>query len=147
MVRTVLLCSLLVPVVAAAGDYDGTWNARVTKATSDCKSMGKEIEGNYTAFIRQVKGPTLTMTIKESGRVFHGVQAPGPKGAILHLVASYLEEAGIISQEMTIEMADADTGSGYTHWNWSDGLMICGGQYDFTLQRTGPLPDQGSAEK
>jgi hypothetical protein len=143
MVRTLLLCCLLVPAVSTAGEYDGTWNAEVTRATSNCKSMGKGIEGNYTAVIRQEEGSTLTMTIKESGRVFHGVQAPGAKGPSLHLVASYLEEAGIISQEMTIEMADVDTGSGYTHWNWSDGLMICGGQYDFTLQRTGLLPNQG----
>jgi len=32
-------------------------------------------------------------------------------------------------------MIDENTGNGNANWDWSDGLMICGGNYTFTLKR------------
>ncbi len=134
----VLLSCYFAPACLMAGEYDGDWIATVTKSSSSCKSMGKEIEGDYAAVIKQDEGATLTFTVKKTGTVFHGVQVPADAegGArLIRLVASYLEEAGIISQKMNIEMVDNNFGNGNTTWNWSDGLMICGGHYTFTLKR------------
>jgi len=36
---------------------------------------------------------------------------------------------------MNIKMTDENLGSGNANWDWSDGLMICGGNYTFTLKR------------
>jgi hypothetical protein len=133
-----LLSCCVIPTCLLAGEYDGDWIATVTTAASSCKFMGKDIEGDYTAVIRQNEGTTLTLTVKETGTVFNGVQmkaAPGEQTPLIHMVASYLEQAGIISQKMIIEMTDSHSGKGNTNWNWSDGLMICGGHYTFTLKR------------
>jgi len=134
----VLLSCCFIPAGLIAGEYDGDWVATVTTASSSCKFMGKDIEGDYTAVIKQDEGPTLILTVKETGTIFHGVQLqanPGEKTPLIHMVASYLEQAGIISQKMIIEMTDSNSGKGNTNWNWSDGLMICGGHYTFTLKR------------
>ena len=134
----VLLCCLLVPSILNAGDYDGEWLATVTKASSTCKSIGRAIESDYEAVIQQKQGETLTLTVKKTGTVFHGIKLKTDREddpRLIRLVASYLEEAGIISQKMNIEMSNTNSGTGSTSWSWSDGLMICGGHYIFTLKR------------
>jgi len=133
-----LLSCLLAPSVLFAGEYDGQWLATVNKASSTCKSIGRAIEGDYDAVIKQEQGQTLTLTVTKTGTVFHGIKLKSGSEKdphLMRLVASYLEEAGIISQEMNIEMIDTNSGTGDTTWSWSDGLMICGGQYTFTLKR------------
>ena len=129
------ICLLLcIPSLAPAGEYDGTWHATVTKSSSTCKSIGKSVEGNYTAEIKQGEGLTITLRVKETGTLFQGVRMKADP-RIFMLEASFLREAGIVSQKMNIKMIDLDTGSGNANWSWSDGLMICGGNYEFTLKR------------
>ena len=133
-----LLSCLSAPSPVNAGEYDGLWLATVHKAFSTCKTIGRAIEGDYDAVIKQEQGQTLTLTVTKTGTVFHGLKLKtdaADNSYLMRLVASYLEEAGIISQKMNIEMTDADSGTGSTTWSWSDGLMICGGQYTFTLKR------------
>ena len=129
-----LLGCLLAPANLLAGEYDGTWQATVTKHSSTCKHIGKAIEGDYTAYIQQDEGATITLTVKETGTVFQGVRMKADP-RIIQLQASFLREAGIVSQKMNIEMIDENTGNGNANWDWSDGLMICGGNYTFTLKR------------
>jgi hypothetical protein len=131
-----LLCA---PVLVAAGEYDGTWNATVTKSSSTCKSIGKSIEGDYTAEITQGEGLTITLQVKETGTIFNGVRMKA-NPRIMMLEASFLREAGVVSQKMNIEMTDMNSGKGNASWSWSDGLMICGGNYEFILKRKDAKP-------
>ena len=134
----IMISCILMPSLLIAGDYDGRWSATVTRTSSTCKRIGRAIEGNYEAVIEHKEGETLTLTVSQTGTVFHGIklQSKGDDDPhLIRLVASYLEEAGIISQNMTITMKNSAFGSGSTDWNWSDGLMICGGHYTFTLER------------
>lgn len=117
-----------------AGEYDGTWQGTVTKSSSTCKYIGKAIEGDYTAYIQQDEGATITLTVKETGTVFHGIRMKADP-RIIQLQASFLREAGIVSQKINIEMIDENTGNGNANWDWFDCLMICGGNYAFTLKR------------
>ncbi len=128
---SLLLCA---PSCLMAGEYDGIWTATVTKASSTCKTIGKAIEGDYTAEIKQGDGLTMVMTIKETGTVFQGVRIKADPRIIM-LRASFLREAGVVSQKVNIEMTDQNSGKGNASWSWSDGLMICGGNYEFILKR------------
>ena len=129
-----LLACFLTPASLFAGEYDGTWVATVIKSSSTCKTIGRSIEGDYTASIRQDEGTTITLTVRETGTVFQGVRMQADPH-IIQLQASFLREAGIVSQKVDIKMTDENLGSGNANWDWSDGLMICGGNYTFTLKR------------
>ncbi len=128
-------CLLFIaPSCVQAGEYDGIWKATVTKASSTCKTIGKAIEGDYTAEIKQGEGLTMTLKVKETGTIFQGVRIKADP-RIMMLEASFLREAGVVSQKVNVEMTDQDSGKGNANWSWSDGLMICGGAYEFTLKR------------
>ena len=117
-----------------AGEYDGLWRASVTRSSTTCKTIGRAIEGDYTAEIKQGEGLTVILSVKETGTVFQGVRMKADPRVML-LRASFLREAGIVSQKVNIEMNDSNTGRGNANWSWSDGLMICGGGYEFNLKR------------
>ncbi len=129
-----LLACFLAPASLLAGEYDGTWVATVTKSSSTCKSIGRALEGDYTASIRQDEGSTITLTVQETGTIFQGIRMQADP-RIIQLQASFLREAGIVSQKINIKMTDENSGTGNANWDWSDGLMICGGNYTFTLKR------------
>ena len=134
--KSIVLGLIFLPAWAAAGEYDGTWTATVHEHSSSCQSIGRDIEGDYTAIIRQKDDGDLSFTVQETGTVFQGVEMENTGDAHrIHLVASYRKEAGIISQNMNIDMLDNNRGKGSTAWYWSDGLMVCGGHYSFTLER------------
>ncbi len=129
-----LLTCFLTPVSLFAGEYDGTWVATVTKSSSTCKTIGKSIEGDYTASIRQDEGTTITLTVQKTDTVFQGIRMKADP-SIIQLQASFLREAGIVSEKINIKMTDENSGTGNANWDWSDGLMICGGNYTFVLKR------------
>ena len=133
-VTLLLLACFLSPASLFAGEYDGTWVATVTKSSSTCKSIGRALEGDYTASIRQDEGTTITLTVQKTDTVFQGIRMQVDP-SIIQLQASFLREAGIVSEKINIKMTDENLGSGNANWDWSDGLMICGGNYTFTLKR------------
>ena len=102
----------------------------VSHESSDAVSHSVRLFGSALA----AEGATITLTVKETGTVFQGVRMKADP-RIIQLQASFLREAGIVSQKMNIEMIDENTGNGNANWDWSDGLMICGGNYTFTLKR------------
>ncbi|MBE9521274.1 MAG: hypothetical protein IME97_09085 [Proteobacteria bacterium] len=54
---------------------------------------------------------------------------------IIHYWASYIEDAGVLTERMTFHRNDETSGNGKSFWSWSDGLMNCGGEYSFTATR------------
>jgi len=43
-----------------------------------------------------------------------------------------LKEAGVLTERLKFEKSDDKSGTGISVWNWSDGIMSCGGEYSFT---------------
>ncbi len=68
---------------------------------------------------------------RKSGITYYGkVDMENPM--IIHYWASYLKDGGVVTERLQFEKSDETNGKGKSEWNWSDGLMSCGGQYSFT---------------
>lgn len=134
---TINLCTLFLllamPLVGHAKDTE-IWTATITESQSACKSIGKDIIGVYDLKVQYGEGNTLTITGEQSHHVYIGVVVEtSPEHLILK--GSYLEDAGIVTENVTINFADKKQGSGAGKWYWSDGLMSCGGSYQFTITK------------
>lgn len=137
MKKTLTLCTLFLfvtmPLVAYAENTE-TWTARITESQSACKSIGKDIIGVYDLKVEYGEGNTLTVTGEKSQHIYNGVLVEtSPESLILK--TSYLEDAGIVTENVTITFADNKQGTGSGKWYWSDGLMSCGGSYQFTITK------------
>jgi hypothetical protein len=122
---------LFMPFTAQA-QPETTWTATITESHSACKNLGKDIIGVYDLKIQYGEGKTLTITVVKSNHVFNGIITEDSPRRIL-LKTSYLEDAGIVTEKIKITFEDEHKGLGIGNWYWSDGLMSCGGSYNFTV--------------
>ena len=134
LLTSIILAFIFLPSVLLAGDFDGKWIAKVNKSNSACKNIGVEFKDHYVVLIKQEEGNTVTATVESTGNVFHGFRQPANLN-LIHLMGSFLKDAGIVTQYFDLQMADSNSGSGGTVWTWSNGMYNCGGSYSFTLER------------
>lgn len=133
-VTSLILCFFLYPTKLKAGEFDGKWIGKIKDSTSSCKKIGKDLQDQYVVYIKHGKEKTITMTVEFTGNIFQGVQQTANPN-LIHLRASFLEDAGIVTENVNLEMADNRSGKGGGVWTWSDGLMTCGGSFNFTLKK------------
>lgn len=134
LLTPLFLAFILLPSVLMAGEFDGKWIAKVTESTSSCKNIGKDFEPQYVVYLKQQEGNTITATVESTGHVFQGVRQAANLN-LIHLMGSFLKDAGIVTEYFDLEMSDNNTGKGGTVWSWSNGMYNCGGSYNFTIER------------
>lgn len=134
LLAPIILVFIFAPSLLSAGEFDGKWIAKVKDSTSACKHIGVEFQDYYDVLIKQGEGNTITLTVETTGKVYQGVrQAANPN--YIHLMGSFLKDAGIVTQYFDLQMADSNSGMGGSVWTWSNGMYNCGGSYKFTLER------------
>ncbi|MEA3469650.1 MAG: hypothetical protein U9R57_15715 [Thermodesulfobacteriota bacterium] len=130
------LCSV---TLASAGqdlvDIEGEeWVSTITAQSSRCKSIGKNIASTHTYVILARTDEKVVVVHRKSGISYYGrVDKENPM--IIHYWASYLKDAGVVTERLKFEKSDNNSGKGRSVWNWSDGIMSCGGEYSFTAVR------------
>ena len=135
-----ILFLLILPFTALAdsavplADSAVQWTATVTESHTACKNIGKDIEGVYDVILKYGEGKTLTLMVVKSGHIFNGVVVDENPQKI-KLQASYLEDAGVVTDNVNITFTSENSGTGTSKWYWSDGLMSCGGSYEFIISR------------
>lgn len=134
LLTSIFLVFIILPSVLLAGDLDGKWIAKVNKSTSACKNIGVEFHDHYVVWIKQEEGNTITATVEITGNVFPGFRQAANL-YLIHLMGSYLKDAGIVTQYFDLQMSDSNSGLGSSVWTWSNGMYNCGGSYSFTLER------------
>jgi len=134
LLTPLFLALILLPSVIMAGEFDGKWIAEVKESTSSCKNLGKNFEPQYVVYLKQQEGNTITATVEFNGNVFHGIRQAANLNH-LHLMGSFLKDAGIVTKYFDLEMSDSDAGTGGAVWSWSNGMYNCGGSYNFTMER------------
>jgi len=125
---------LLIHPFSVLADSAVQWTATVTESHSACKNIGKDIEGVYDVILKYGEGKTLTLMVVKSGHIFSGGVVEGNPTKI-KLQASYLEDAGVVTDNINITFTSESSGTGTSKWYWSDGLMSCGGNYKFTIKK------------
>ncbi len=121
---------------AAAGEnlvnIEGVeWKSAITGQSSSCKSIGKNIASTHTYVILSKTDDKVVVVHRKSGISYYGkVDKDNPM--IIYYWASYLKEGGVLTERLTFEKSDEMSGRGKSVWNWSDGIMSCGGEYSFT---------------
>lgn len=131
---SIILVCIHFPSSLIAGEFDGKWIGKIKESTSSCKKIGKDLQDQYVVYFKHGEGSTITMTVEFTGNIFQGVQkAANPN--FIHLRTSFLEDAGIVTEYVDIEMSDSSSGTGGGVWTWSDGLMNCGGSFSFSLEK------------
>ncbi len=107
------------------------WKSTITYQSSACKSIGQNIDKSHTFVIIAKTENKVVIVHRKSGVSYYGkVDTENPM--IIHYWASYLKDGGVVTERLQFEKSDKKNGKGKSEWNWSDGLMSCGGQYSFT---------------
>jgi hypothetical protein len=52
---------------------------------------------------------------------------------------TYADQGGYVTEDVVLEFAGGQTGTGASVWRWSDGWHQCGGSFRFTLKKD-PAP-------
>ena len=133
-----LLPALFVLSTPTPVQADDQWTATVTGPVSTCKNIGKDIEGDYDLEVHRGSGRSVSFSTRTRNgvRVFYGVRT-ADKPVVYKFTSSALKDGGVLSEDVHITLESEDSGHGNSTWNWSDGLMSCGGSYRFTLRRKG----------
>ena len=107
------------------------WKSTITQQFSGCKNIGQNIDKTHTYVILVKTDKKIVVIHRKSGISYYGkVDTENPM--IIHYWASYLKDGGVLTERLRFEKSDETNGKGRSEWNWSDGLMSCGGQYSFT---------------
>ena len=58
-------------------------------------------------------------------------------GGFRHVVVrgTYTDKGGYISEDVTLDFTNDQSGRGHSSWTWSDGWLQCGGEFRFTLTK------------
>lgn len=130
-----LLCLLSLTQVVAGEDLvtvEGVeWKSTITHQSSACKNIGQNIDKSHTYVILAKTDKKVVVVHRKSGISYYGtVDTEDPM--IIHYWASYLRDGGVVTERLQFEKSNETNGKGKSEWNWSDGLMSCGGQYSFS---------------
>lgn len=125
--------SLLSPVQASAQDKSGAWTGVVTEAASDCQNIVKANPGKYRLTFVQ-KGDELMIMETQARRPYRGFFDSDNPGHI-QVRGTYAEAGGYVSEEVSIQFDDSNSGTGQSVWRWSDGWHQCGGRFRFILKK------------
>ena len=110
------------------------WIATITKHSNRCNSIGRDFPGTHHFIVTVNSGGKRVVINKKTGIAYNGrVDKDNPM--IILYWASYLEDAGVLTEKIIFRKTDDANGSGHSVWYWSDGLMNCGGEYSFTAAR------------
>ena len=131
----IILCLLCVTRTFAGADLvtvEGVeWKSTITHQSSGCKNIGQNIDKTHTYLILAKTDKKVVVIHRKSGISYYGkVDMENPM--IIHYWANYLKDGGVVTERLRFEKSDETNGKGRSEWNWSDGLMSCGGQYRFT---------------
>jgi len=134
----IIFCLLGLPQACVSKDLVTVggveWKSTITGQSSACKNIGQNIEKSHTYVIIVKTDKEVVVVHRKSGISYYGkVDTENPM--IIHYWASYLKDGGVVTERLNFEKSDAAHGKGKSEWNWSDGLMSCGGQYSFTATR------------
>ena len=134
----IILCLFSLTQALASEDLvtvDGVeWKSTITHQSSACKNIGQNIDKSHTYVIIAKTDKKVIVVHRKSGNTYHGkVDTENPM--IIHYWASYLKDGGVVTERLQFEKSDETSGKGKSEWNWSDGLMSCGGQYSFSAVR------------
>ncbi len=107
------------------------WKSTITHQSSACKNIGQNIDKTHTYVILVKTDKKVVVVHRKSGISYYGkVDTENPM--LIHYWASYLKDGGVVTERLRFEKSDETNGKGRSKWNWSDGLMSCGGEYSFT---------------
>jgi len=107
------------------------WKSTITHQSSACKNIGQNIDKTHTYVILVKTDKKVVVVHRKSGISYYGkVDTENPM--VIHYWASYLKDGGVVTERLRFERSDETNGKGKSDWNWSDGLMSCGGHYSFT---------------
>jgi len=127
---------LLQPALSHSADYTGQWLGTITESVNRCDNLGKGKPGEYKLTITH-KGNNIVAMENTVRRPYTGVFSPErPKFA--HVVGSYVDDGGFVAELIDIDFQNDSAGSGKSVWRWSNGYYSCGGNFTFTLVKTGP---------
>ena len=135
LIIVTVLCLFTLSLASASQDLvniEGEeWESTITHQSSSCKSIGKNIAASQTYVVVAKTADQVIVIHRKSGISYYGkVDKDNPM--IIHYWASYLKEAGVLTERIKFEKSDDENGMGKSIWNWSDGIMSCGGEYSFT---------------
>ncbi len=130
---------LFTPALASAGqdlvNIEGEeWVSTITAQSSSCKSIGKNIARTHNYVILARTDEKVVVVHRKSGISYYG-KLDKENPMIIHYWASYQRDAGVVTERLKLEKSDNSSGKGRSVWNWSDGIMSCGGEYSFTAVR------------
>jgi hypothetical protein len=110
------------------------WVSTITHQSTACKNIGQNIDKTHTYVILAKTEKEVVVVHRKSGISYYGkVDTENPM--LIHYWASYLKDGGVVTERLQFKKSDDTNGEGRSEWNWSDGLMSCGGQYSFTATK------------
>ena len=127
--------ALFLPICLSAAETEAEkWLAHVSETSNQCKNIGKDILGSHSITLVHKDESSIVIVVDKNGHQFGGKRiADKPK--TYKLRSSYQEDAGIVSDYIVIIMEDEEYGSGHGIWNWTDGIMSCGGSYKISIKK------------
>jgi hypothetical protein len=141
MKRHASLIFLLCIIFCSAGwstgaNYDGQWRGTVTESTNTCERIGKADPGDYIlTILHQEERITIMDNVEQ--RPYTGAIDP-EKPAIVVVKGTYAVDGGYLTEMVTIDFVDDNSGNGKSTWHWSDGYHSCGGRFAFSLKKIKP---------
>lgn len=120
------------PAAQEFADIEGEeWVSTITSQSSSCKSIETNIVTTHNFVVLVKKDDKRVVLHRASGISYYGtVDKENPQ--LIHYWASYLKEAGVLTERIKFEKSDNNSGMGKSIWNWSDEILSCGGEYSFT---------------
>jgi len=114
-------------------DATGTWQYTTSNASTSCSGTTRPpVSGTFS--ITQT-GTKVTATTLVNGQQveYRGFLS----GSTYTLIRSYLDNAGTVSEVITVDLSNGGTGSGSCDWVWTNGALGqgCGGLFDISMTR------------